>query len=62
MTSAEDFLEFRSCLDTAMAMGLLDSAQLDELHVRLTEGEEMIGRYAEANMRMTEGCSLEQKL
>ncbi|CAL9018315.1 unnamed protein product [Prunus brigantina] len=62
MTSAEPFLEFRSCLDTAMAMGLLDSAQLDELQSRLAEGEEMIGRYAEANMRMTEGCSLEQEL
>ncbi|CAL2229954.1 unnamed protein product [Prunus armeniaca] len=62
MTSAEAFLEFRSCLDTAMAMGLLDSAQLDELQARLAEGEEMIGRYAEVNMRMTEGCSLEQEL
>ncbi|PQP98090.1 uncharacterized protein Pyn_40212 [Prunus yedoensis var. nudiflora] len=36
----------RSCLDTAMALGLLDSAQLDELQPRLAEGEEMIGRYA----------------
>ncbi|XP_008229027.1 PREDICTED: uncharacterized protein KIAA0754-like [Prunus mume] len=62
MTTAEAFMEFRSCLDTAMAMGLLDSAQLDELQVRLAEGEEMIGRYAEANLRMTEGCSLEQEL
>ncbi|CAL9011808.1 unnamed protein product [Prunus brigantina] len=62
MTSAEAFLEFRSCLDTAMAMGLLDSAQLDELRARLAEGEKMIGCYAEANMRMTEGCSLEQEL
>ncbi|CAL9012337.1 unnamed protein product, partial [Prunus brigantina] len=55
MTTAEAFMEFMSCLDTAMAMSLLDSAQLDELQVRLAEGEEMIGRYAEANMRMTEG-------
>ncbi|CAL2271445.1 unnamed protein product [Prunus armeniaca] len=31
MTTAEVFTEFRSCLDTTMAMGLLDSAQLDEL-------------------------------
>ncbi|CAL8168169.1 unnamed protein product [Prunus armeniaca] len=62
MTTAEAFMEFRSCLDMAMAMGLLDSAQLDELQVRLAEGEEMIGRYAEANLRMTEGCSLEQEL
>ncbi|CAL8112909.1 unnamed protein product [Prunus armeniaca] len=31
MTTTEAFMEFRSCLDTAMAMGLLDSAQLDEL-------------------------------
>ncbi|PQP91883.1 uncharacterized protein Pyn_27431 [Prunus yedoensis var. nudiflora] len=54
-------MEFRSCLDTAMALGLLDSAQLDELQVRLAEGEEMIGRYVEAGMRMTEGCSLEQE-
>ncbi|CAL2266109.1 unnamed protein product [Prunus armeniaca] len=58
MTTAEAFMEFKSCLDTAMALGLLDSAQLDELHARLAEGEEMIGRY----MRMTEGCSLEQEL
>ncbi|CAL9000787.1 unnamed protein product, partial [Prunus brigantina] len=62
MTTAEAFMEFRSCLDTAMAMGLLDSAQLDELQVRLAEGEEMIGRCAEASMRMTEGCLLEQGL
>ncbi|CAL8993875.1 unnamed protein product [Prunus brigantina] len=62
MTSAEAFLEIRSCLDMAMAMGLLDSAQLDELQARLAEGEEMIGRYAEANKRMTEGCLLEQEL
>ncbi|PQM36577.1 uncharacterized protein Pyn_40815 [Prunus yedoensis var. nudiflora] len=55
-------MEFRSCLDVAMALGLLDSAQLDELQVHLGEGEEMIGRYAEAGMRMTEGCSLEQEL
>ncbi|CAL8089346.1 unnamed protein product [Prunus armeniaca] len=62
MTTAEAFMEFRSCLDTAMALGLLDSAQLDKLQARLAEGEEMIGRYAEANIRMTEGCSLEQEL
>ncbi|KAL6286341.1 hypothetical protein ACE6H2_010731 [Prunus campanulata] len=62
MANAETFMEFRSCLDTAMALGLLDSAQLDELQVRLAEGEEMIGRYAEAGMNMTEGCSLEQEL
>ncbi|CAL8993886.1 unnamed protein product [Prunus brigantina] len=62
MTTAEAFMEFRSCLDTAMALGLLDSAQLDELQTRLAEGEEMIGRYAEANMRTTKGCSLEQEL
>ncbi|PQM42766.1 uncharacterized protein Pyn_37836 [Prunus yedoensis var. nudiflora] len=62
MTSAETFVEFKSCLDTAMTLGLLDSAQLDKLQVRLAEGEEMIGRYAEAGMRMTEGCSLEQEL
>ncbi|CAL8152871.1 unnamed protein product [Prunus armeniaca] len=62
MTTAEAFMEFRSCLDTAMALGLLDLAQLDELQARLAEGEEMIGRYAEANMRMTEACSLEQEL
>ncbi|CAL2259371.1 unnamed protein product [Prunus armeniaca] len=55
-------MEFRSCLDTTMALGLLDSAQLDELQARLAEGDEMIGRYAEANIRMTEGCSLEQEL
>ncbi|CAL2230067.1 unnamed protein product [Prunus armeniaca] len=61
MTTAEAFMEFRFSLDTAMALGLLDSAQLDELQVCLAEGEEMIGRYAEANMRMTEGCSLEQE-
>ncbi|CAL8113188.1 unnamed protein product [Prunus armeniaca] len=47
MTTAEAFMEFKSCLDTAMALGLLDSAQLDEL---------------QANMRMTERCSLEQEL
>ncbi|PQQ00289.1 uncharacterized protein Pyn_32351 [Prunus yedoensis var. nudiflora] len=62
MTTAEAFMEFRSCLDTAMALGLLNSAQLDELQARLAEGEEMIDRYAEATMRMTEGCSLEQEL
>ncbi|CAL9011781.1 unnamed protein product [Prunus brigantina] len=62
MTSAEAFQEFSSCLDTAMAMGLLDSAQLDELQARLVEGEEMIGRYVKANKRMTEGCLLEQEL
>ncbi|CAL9030050.1 unnamed protein product [Prunus brigantina] len=62
MTTAEAFMEFRSCLDTAMAMGLLDSAQLDELQVRLAEGEEMISRCAEASRRMTEGCLLEQEL
>ncbi|CAL2238693.1 unnamed protein product [Prunus armeniaca] len=62
MTTAEAFMEFKSCLDTAMALGLLDSAQLDELQARLAESEEMIGRYAEANIRMTEGCSLEQEL
>ncbi|PQQ16573.1 uncharacterized protein Pyn_02674 [Prunus yedoensis var. nudiflora] len=43
-----------------MALGLLDSAQLDELQARFAEGEEMIGRYAEAWIRITEGCSLEQ--
>ncbi|PQM33961.1 uncharacterized protein Pyn_37417 [Prunus yedoensis var. nudiflora] len=42
--------------------GLLDSAQLDEMQVRMAEGEEMINRYAEAGMRMTERCSLEQEL
>ncbi|PQQ05565.1 uncharacterized protein Pyn_12425 [Prunus yedoensis var. nudiflora] len=62
MANAETFMEFRSCLDTAMALCLLDSAQLDELQVRLTEGEEMIGWYADAGMNMTEGCSLEQEL
>ncbi|PQM38711.1 uncharacterized protein Pyn_41042 [Prunus yedoensis var. nudiflora] len=62
MTTVEAFMEFRSYLDTAMALGLLDSAQLDELQARLAEGEEMIGQYAEATMRMTEGCSLEQEL
>ncbi|CAL9017723.1 unnamed protein product [Prunus brigantina] len=62
MTTAEAFAEFRACLDEAMAMGLLDSAQLDELQVRLAEGEEMLGRCAEASMRMTEGCLLEQEL
>ncbi|PQM36579.1 uncharacterized protein Pyn_40817 [Prunus yedoensis var. nudiflora] len=45
-----------------MALGLLDSAQLDELQVRLAEGEEMISRYAEAGLRMSEGCSLDQEL
>ncbi|CAL2229319.1 unnamed protein product [Prunus armeniaca] len=55
-------MEFRSCLDTAMVLGLLDSAQLDELQAILADGEEMIGWYAEANMRMTEWCSLEQEL
>ncbi|PQP98281.1 uncharacterized protein Pyn_26112 [Prunus yedoensis var. nudiflora] len=43
-----------------MALSLLDSAQLDELQARLAEGEEMIGRYAEAVTRMAEGSSLEQ--
>ncbi|PQQ20350.1 uncharacterized protein Pyn_37115 [Prunus yedoensis var. nudiflora] len=61
MTNADTFAEFRSCLDTAMALGLLDSAQLDELQVRLAEGKEMISRYAKARMRLTEGCSLEQE-
>ncbi|PQQ01247.1 uncharacterized protein Pyn_32245 [Prunus yedoensis var. nudiflora] len=55
-------MEFRSCLDAAMALGLLDSAQLDELQVRLAKGEEIMGQYAKAGMRMTEGCSLEQEL
>ncbi|PQM38663.1 uncharacterized protein Pyn_37552 [Prunus yedoensis var. nudiflora] len=62
MTTVEAFMEFRSCLDIVMALGLLDLAQLDELQARLAEGEEMIGRYAEASMRMTEGYSLEQEL
>ncbi|CAL8175382.1 unnamed protein product [Prunus armeniaca] len=62
MTTAKAFMEFRSCLDMAMALGLLDSAPLDKLQARLVEGEEMIGRYAEANIRMIEGCSLEQEL
>ncbi|CAL9029152.1 unnamed protein product [Prunus brigantina] len=62
MTTAEAFLEFRTCLDAAMAMGLLDSAQLDELQERLAEGEEMLGRCAEASVKMTEGCLLEQEL
>ncbi|CAL2240307.1 unnamed protein product [Prunus armeniaca] len=31
MTTAKAFMEFKSCLDTAMTLGLLDSAQLDEL-------------------------------
>ncbi|CAL9011972.1 unnamed protein product [Prunus brigantina] len=62
MITAEAFMEFRSCLDTAMAMGLLDSAQLNELQVRLAEGKEMIGPCAEASRRMTEGCLLEQEL
>ncbi|CAL9011514.1 unnamed protein product [Prunus brigantina] len=44
MTSAEAFAEFRSYMDAAMAMGLLDSAQLDELQIRLAESEEMLGR------------------
>lgn len=35
MTTAEAFMQFRSCLDTAMVLGLLDSAQLDELHAFL---------------------------
>ena len=62
MTATGALMEFRSCLDTAMAIGLLDSAQLDELQARLAEGEEMIGRYAEAVTRMAEGGSLEQDL
>ncbi|XP_021822416.1 uncharacterized protein LOC110763841 [Prunus avium] len=62
MTTVKAFMEFRSCLDATMALGLLNSAQLDELHARLAEGEEMIGRYAEATMRMAKGCSLEQEL
>ncbi|PQP91797.1 uncharacterized protein Pyn_21383 [Prunus yedoensis var. nudiflora] len=62
MTNAETFMEFWSCLDAAMALGLLDSAQLDELQVRLAEGEVMISRYAEAGMRITKGCSLKQEL
>ncbi|PQQ12202.1 uncharacterized protein Pyn_00243 [Prunus yedoensis var. nudiflora] len=62
MIAAGAIMEFRSCLDTAMALGLLDSAQLDELQARLAEGEEMIGRYAEAVARMAEGNSLEQDL
>ncbi|PQM39876.1 uncharacterized protein Pyn_10231 [Prunus yedoensis var. nudiflora] len=61
MANAQTFEEFRSCLDTAMALGLLDLAQLDELQIRLAEGEEMIGRYAKAGMKMTEGCSLEHE-
>ncbi|PQP91942.1 uncharacterized protein Pyn_34077 [Prunus yedoensis var. nudiflora] len=62
MTATGALMEFRSCLDTAMAIGLLDSAQLDELQARLAEGEEMISRYAEAVTRMAEGSSLEQDL
>ncbi|CAL9003837.1 unnamed protein product [Prunus brigantina] len=62
MITAKTFLEFRTCLDAAMSMGLLDSAQLDELQVRLAKGEEMLGRCAEASRRMTEGCLLEQEL
>ncbi|XP_021821695.1 uncharacterized protein CG45076-like [Prunus avium] len=62
MTAVGSITEFRSCLDTAMALGLLDLAQLDELQARLAEGEEMIGRYAEAVTRMAEGSSLEQDL
>ncbi|XP_021822575.1 uncharacterized protein LOC110763990 [Prunus avium] len=62
MTAAGAISEFRSCLDTAMALGLLDSAQLDELQARLAEGEEMIAQYSEAVMRMVEGSSLEQDL
>ncbi|PQM38286.1 uncharacterized protein Pyn_39215 [Prunus yedoensis var. nudiflora] len=62
MIDVESFMEFRSYLDTAMALGLLDSAQLDELQVRLAEGEEMIGRFAMVGMKMIEGCSLEQEL
>ncbi|KAL6280374.1 hypothetical protein ACE6H2_017255 [Prunus campanulata] len=62
MTATGALMEFRSCLDTAMAIGLLDSAQLDELQARLAEGEEMIGRYAEAVTRMAEGSLLEQDL
>ncbi|PQQ15823.1 uncharacterized protein Pyn_19006 [Prunus yedoensis var. nudiflora] len=62
MANAEIFGEFRSCLDSAVALGLLDLAQLDELQVRLAEGEEMISRYAKAGMRMVEGCSLDQEL
>ncbi|PQM41375.1 uncharacterized protein Pyn_25136 [Prunus yedoensis var. nudiflora] len=62
MTNDETFTDFKSCMDTAMALGLLDSTQLDELQIRLAEGEEMISWYAEAGMRMTEGCLLEQEL
>ncbi|CAL9011938.1 unnamed protein product [Prunus brigantina] len=62
MTTAEAFLEFSTCLDAAMAMGLLDSAQLDELQEHLAEGEEMLGRCAEASGKMNEGCLLEQEL
>ncbi|PQM39669.1 uncharacterized protein Pyn_01834 [Prunus yedoensis var. nudiflora] len=62
MTAAEALMEFRSYLDTAMALGLLNSAQLDELQARMAEGEEMIGRYAEPVTRMAEGSSLEQDL
>ncbi|PQQ05602.1 uncharacterized protein Pyn_17727 [Prunus yedoensis var. nudiflora] len=62
ITAAGALMEFRSCLDTAMVIGLLDLAQLDELQARLAEDEGMIGRYAEAVMRMVEGSSLEQDL
>ncbi|CAL8089402.1 unnamed protein product [Prunus armeniaca] len=39
MTTAEAFMEFRFSLDTAMALGLLDSAKLRELQVCLAEGK-----------------------
>ncbi|PQQ06136.1 uncharacterized protein Pyn_36331 [Prunus yedoensis var. nudiflora] len=55
MANAENFWEF-------MSIGLLDSAQLDERQVRLAMVKEMIGRYAKAGMRMSEGGMLDQGL
>ncbi|PQP92898.1 uncharacterized protein Pyn_33142 [Prunus yedoensis var. nudiflora] len=62
MADTQTFQKFWSCLDMAMALDLLDSAQLDELQIRLAVDEEMISRYAEAEMKMIEGCSLEHEL
>ncbi|KAI5317263.1 hypothetical protein L3X38_036970 [Prunus dulcis] len=60
--SPRTFDEFKGCLDIAMALGLLDSAKLDELHTRLAEVELMISRYAEAATKMTMGCKLNEEL
>ncbi|CAL9024781.1 unnamed protein product [Prunus brigantina] len=62
MTNAETFDEFNGCLDTAMALSLLDLAKLDELHTSVAEGELMISHYVEAATKMTMGCTLDEEL